>query len=166
MPDARHSGWYINFYYNACIYISKKYKKYSDSLCLSVLNLSHIQLATEEDKQFRLDQWAALFKATTWEEIQMLTTNNPDFESIADALYILTEHRDLVEAYRRRDAEEAYQKQREELIQKQAHSLQEKDNTIQTQANCIAELERALAESKRQSGRNPFSKWKALFHRH
>jgi len=33
-----------------------------------VLDLSRIDLATEEDKQYQLDYWAALFKAKTWEE--------------------------------------------------------------------------------------------------
>lgn len=36
-----------------------------------MLDLSRIDLATEEDKQYQLDHWAALFKAKTWEELQM-----------------------------------------------------------------------------------------------
>lgn len=37
-----------------------------------MLNLSRIDLATVEDKQYHIDYWASLFKATTWEEIKML----------------------------------------------------------------------------------------------
>ena len=136
------------FYAHYYLMNGKTYEIYSDRLCLSVLNLSHIQLATEEDKCFRLDQWAALFKAETWEEIKMLTTKNPDFESIADAVYFLTENRELIDAYQDYEARQAYYRQREKLIREQELSLQEKDLALQEQATHIAELEKALAEKQ------------------
>ena len=43
---------------------------YSDKFTLSVVNLKHIELATEEDKAYRNDYWAALFKAKTWEDAE------------------------------------------------------------------------------------------------
>lgn len=50
----------------------KTHALYSSKFVLSVLNLSRIDLATVEDKQYHIDYWASLFKATTWEEIKML----------------------------------------------------------------------------------------------
>ena len=38
---------------------------YSDNMALSVVNLSKIDLATEEDMKYHIDKWAALFKAKT-----------------------------------------------------------------------------------------------------
>ena len=38
---------------------------YSDNIALSVVNLSKIDLATEEDRKYHIDKWAALFKAKT-----------------------------------------------------------------------------------------------------
>lgn len=38
---------------------------YSDNFILSVVDLSRIDLATEEDKAYGIDYWAALFKAKT-----------------------------------------------------------------------------------------------------
>lgn len=113
-----------------------------------MLNLSHIQLATEEDKLFRLDQWAALFKAETWEEIKMLTSKNPDFESIADAVYFLTENRELIDVFLDYEARLAYNRQREKLIQEKDHTIQEQKLTIQEQSALIAELKKALAEKQ------------------
>ena len=49
----------------------KNHEVYSDNLTLSVVNLSRIDLATDEDKKYQIDYWARLFKATTWEEIHM-----------------------------------------------------------------------------------------------
>jgi len=42
---------------------------YNDNFDLRVINLTQIKLATDEDKQFQIDYWAALFKSETWEEI-------------------------------------------------------------------------------------------------
>lgn len=39
---------------------------YSDKLRISVLNLTRIDLATEEDKSYHIDYWASPFKSTTW----------------------------------------------------------------------------------------------------
>lgn len=64
----------------------------------------------------------------------MLTNKNPDFESIADAVYYLTENRDLIDAYQDYEARQAYYRQQEKLIQEQAAR--------------IAELEKALAEKQ------------------
>lgn len=52
----------------------KNYSLYSDKIQLSVLDLTCIHLATEEDKFYQIDYWASLFKATTWEEIKMLAS--------------------------------------------------------------------------------------------
>ena len=45
---------------------------YSDKFTLSVVNLSCINLATEEDRAYGIDYWAAMFKAKTWEEVKKL----------------------------------------------------------------------------------------------
>ena len=50
----------------------ENYHLYSDKFTLSVLNLSKIYLATEEDKRYEIDYWARLFKAKTWEELKEL----------------------------------------------------------------------------------------------
>lgn len=51
---------------------AKNYHLYSDKLRLCVLDLSRIDIATEEDKLYQIDHWAFLFKSATWEEIRML----------------------------------------------------------------------------------------------
>ena len=54
----------------------KTHKVYSSKFALNVLDLKSINLATNEDKACKLDYWANLFKATTWEEIRMLAEQN------------------------------------------------------------------------------------------
>ena len=65
----------------------KTHEIYSDKLCISVLNLKHIGMATKEDKRQGLDKRVAAFLAKTWEEFQMLAAENCVYESVADAIY-------------------------------------------------------------------------------
>ena len=60
-----------------------------------MLDLSRIDLATEEDKQYQLDHWAALFKAKTWEEIQMLAHDNNYFKEASETVYELKQEEEI-----------------------------------------------------------------------
>ena len=54
-------------FYSAYQFLNvKNHTLYSDKWRISVLDLSRIDLATEEDRQYQLDYWAALFKAKIW----------------------------------------------------------------------------------------------------
>lgn len=55
-------------------------------LLLNVLDLNQIHLATAEDISCGLQYWARLFKAQTWEELQMLASEYKDFEDITDTM--------------------------------------------------------------------------------
>ena len=73
----------------------KNHTLYSDKWRISVLDLSRIDLATEEDRQYQLDYWAALFKAKTWEELQMLAQNNHYFKEASETVYELTKEEQI-----------------------------------------------------------------------
>ena len=66
----------------------KNHLLYSDKFTLSVVNLNQIELATEEDKEYKIDYWAAIFKAGTWEEIKMLAKENEYLQEAAESLYV------------------------------------------------------------------------------
>lgn len=69
----------------------KKHSLYSDKLRLSVLDLTHIDIATEEDKTYRINHWASLFKASTWEEIKMIGQNDEYINEASATIYQLTQ---------------------------------------------------------------------------
>ena len=75
---------YPEFYAHYAMMNIINHNIYSDKLLLNVLDLTQINIATETDIVSGLKHWAQLFKATTWEEIQMLTTNYKDLENIVD----------------------------------------------------------------------------------
>jgi uncharacterized protein (DUF3084 family) len=54
-----------------------------------MVDLTQIKLATDEDKDYRTDYWARLFKATTWEEIKMIAKNDQNLLEASETLYSL-----------------------------------------------------------------------------
>lgn len=66
----------------------KNHRIYSSKFKLSVVDLTKIELATEEDKTYHIDYWARLFKAKTWEDIQMLAEKNEYLKEAAQSVYV------------------------------------------------------------------------------
>lgn len=121
-----------------------------------MLNLKHRELATEEDKRWGLDKWAAAFLADTWEEFRMLAADNSVYADVADAIYEAMLDESKREACRRYEEEKAVKarliREKEDalkVIQEKEVVIQEKEIAIQEKDARIAELEKALAEAKR-----------------
>ena len=102
---------------------------YSDKWRISVLDLSRIDLATEEDRQYQLDYWAALFKAKTWEELQMLAQDNHYFKEASETVYELTQ---------------------EERIRQQCLAREDYNRTMKGIENDFAALKAGLADANQQ----------------
>jgi predicted transposase/invertase (TIGR01784 family) len=77
------------FYATYCLLNVKNHHVYSDKFVLSVVSLRQIELATDEDKAWKIDHWARLFKATTWEEIKMIAKKDPAFQEASETLYVM-----------------------------------------------------------------------------
>ena len=76
------------FYASNMLMNVKNHRIYSDKSKLSVVDLTHIEMATEEDKAYHIDYWARLFKAKTWEDIQMLAEKNEYLKEAAQSVYV------------------------------------------------------------------------------
>ena len=59
---------YPEFYATYKLINEKNMYIYSDKFSISVVDLTQIEMATEEDKQYGIGLWARVFTATTWEE--------------------------------------------------------------------------------------------------
>ncbi len=108
---------------------------YTDKFNLLVVELNHTNLATNEDKQYGIDTWARLFKATTWEEIKMITKENPSMNSTAESIYISNSDEQIRELCRRREdaiAHENFQKKQIETLTAENARLRKllEDNNI------------------------------------
>jgi len=76
---------------------------YSDKLMISNVDLTNIELATEDDIRYGLADWARLFKATTWEELKMLAEENKTIEQAIISAWQMTEDERIREQMRRRE---------------------------------------------------------------
>lgn len=121
------------------------YSLYSDKLRLSVLDLTRIDLATEEDKQYQIDYWAALFKSVTWEEINMLAKKNEFITEASKTVYQLSQ-----EEYIRLQCEareDYYRRQRsvQSRMEELTSANKTLNNIIKQQAEEIEALRKQIA---------------------
>ena len=117
----------------------KNHTLYSDKWRISVLDLSRIDLATEEDRHYQLDYWAALFKAKTWEELQMLAQNNNYFKEASETVYQLTQEEQI----------------RQQCLAREDYNRTMKgiENNLSAQKYEISTLKKDLADANEQISR-------------
>jgi len=101
---------------------------------LSVLDLSQIPLATEEDKACRLDHWASLFKAATWEEIKTLAQNDKYINVASETIYQLTQEKIRQQCEAREDY---YRRQHSNEARMAKQIADNKELTVSVEKLCI-----------------------------
>ena len=119
---------------------------YTGKFALHVLDLTQIDKATAEDKHYAIDKWATLFKATTWEELHMITKNDKAMTEASKTLYEMNADqtiRDMCYFQEHAIIEENY---RNDLIKRQQAELAEKDSKLAEKDSELAEKDSKLAE--------------------
>ena len=125
---------YPEFYATYKMMNVKNHHIYTDKFVLSVVDLKHMELATQEDKEWKLDYWAALFKATTWEELKMLAQQSQILKEAVETVYDLT-------------ADEAI---REQCKAREKHIMEMK-TVVREREIALAKLEQSEQQNKRKS---------------
>lgn len=121
---------------------------YSDNMTLCVVNLSRMDLATEEDKEYQIDKWAALFKAKTWEEIRMIAGNSEYLTEATKSIFEMCSDAQIRKMCL--EIEEYHLDMRccQDIIAKQKEALAKKDEAMAEKDEVIAEKDEAIAEQK------------------
>lgn len=140
----------------------KNHAVYSDKLTLGVVNLNCIDIATEEDRRYLIDHWAALFKSTTWEEIKMLAENDEYIREASDTVYKLTQEEKIrlqcearEDYYRRHRDMEIYQEQLETELAQLRQIMTQKDSALAEKDAEIAERDAEIARLKATLTKKP-----------
>lgn len=107
---------------------------FSDKLTLHVIDLTQIELATEEDRFWGIDYWARLFTATTWEEVKMIAEKDIHMKAAAEEMYLLSADDLIQERCRAREDFMHY----ESVVNKKIQELTEENERLRIR---IAELE-------------------------
>ncbi len=110
-----------------------------------MVDLTQIGKATETDKHYKMDQWALMFKATTWEELNMLAAQNPIVDEAVTHIFKLTQEDQIRMQMEAR--EEYYRNERtHQVLLDQANAKLKKANAKLTEKDSeIAELKAKLA---------------------
>lgn len=133
----------------------KTYHIYSDKFALNVLDLSKVELATDEDRRWKLDYWARLFKATTWEEIKMIASDDEYLKEASNTLYTL--NADFIVRERCRNREEYYNlitgfentiKEKDTELKEKNIELKEKENEIRQKNIELKQLREQIEQMK------------------
>ena len=128
----------------------KNHNLYTDKFVLNVIDLTCIHLATEQDRLYGTDKWAAFFKAKTWEELKMLTKQMPSLQSSVETLYQLNADEQIRETCDRFLRAEARERGYEKFIAKQAREIEKKDAQISEQASQLSEKNAQISEQEKE----------------
>ena len=140
---------YPEFYATNKMINIKKHYVYNDKFTLNVLDLNQINLATDEDRLWKLDDWARLFKAKTWEELKMLAQKDDVFEETCETIFELNQ--DDIARYWAEAREEGLriartnEKLHKDEIARKDRALAEKDNEIAENKKILAEKDAQIA---------------------
>ncbi len=123
---------------------------YSDKMQLYVLDLTCIHLASEEDKLHQIDYWAALFKATTWEEIKLLAQKNEFIQSASETIYSLSQTENIrlqclarEDYFRRQKSMQLMMERQNAEIERQSSEIERQNFKIKKQAAVIEQQDSA-----------------------
>ena len=132
---------------------------YSEKLIISNIDLTRIDLATEEDRKFKTDKWARFFKAKTWEDMNMLAEKDETIGNAISGVWQLTEEEMIRERCRAREEwiindnwknemmeklKTENERQKIEIDQQRAENKQQKEQI----ENLRSEIERLKTESR------------------
>jgi predicted transposase/invertase (TIGR01784 family) len=129
---------------------TKNFNIYSDKFILSVVDLSRIDLATEEDKTYGINQWAAIFKAQTWEELRALATQNAVFNNVAETMYRYSCDKEVLEQCRKIEDQQKYVAYQNNKIESLEASNADKDNQIESLEADKSEMANQIATKDNQ----------------
>ena len=96
---------------------------YTDKFNLYVVELRNIDKATTYDTRLGIDTWARLFKATTWEELKMISEDNPKMNSTVESIYLSNSDFIIQEQCRAREDAIIHEKFREQKLAEQADEI-------------------------------------------
>lgn len=136
---------YPEFYSTYQFMNIKNHTIYSDKMRISVLNLTRRDLATEKDKESNLHHWASFFKATTWEELDMLARKDESIKEAVTTIYQLSQEEQIrlqcearEDYYRRQRTVQHHLDMQKDTIEKQNVTIESQNVTIQNQ-NAVIE---------------------------
>ncbi len=123
--------------------VKKPEVEYSNKFIISNIDLTRIDLATEEDKKYGVNKWAQFFKAETWEDMKMLAQKDDTIGRAISGVWQLTEEEMIRERCRAREEWIINDKWKSEQLVIKDAEIEQKNAEIEQKK---AEIEQKKAE--------------------
>lgn len=123
----------------------KSHQIFSGNFALYVLDLSQLDNVSEEERSSELYRWARIFKATTWEELQILTNDSEELQEGISYMYELTSEEQI--------RWHCFARELFEMDQQVARKTQEKYRKDAEMAKQEAEIAKQEAELAKQEAK-------------
>ena len=119
---------------------------YTSIFGMNVLSLNRIPLATEEDRNHKLDFWAKVFRAETWEELKGLAERSKAVSEVAETMYRVSaeQHNQSILRARRK-----YEEIHATIMYAKARAEAERDEAVARLDAAEAKLDAVKAENER-----------------
>lgn len=122
-----------------------------------MVDLTQVDLASEEDEDWGIVFWAKLFKAKTWEELKMISKKSDALREAAETLYVMNADQAIRERCRAREDYyriqntmnhklEKISAEKEELAVQNQNLMLENQNLTSENQNLVSKVESLTSE--------------------
>ena len=141
------------FYANYYMINEKTYHKYSDKFRLAVVDLTQIERATEEDREYKIDQWAKFFKCRDWSEVTMLARRNVDIQEAVGTVYRLSKEQQIRQQCEAREdyyKRERDRQKRDRLAEERERRIAEKEQQVEKKEQQVEKKEQQIEKDRQE----------------
>ena len=133
----------------------KNHHVYTTKFNLYVVDLTQIELATEEDRESGLVYWTEIFKAKTWEELKQMAERNQELQEATEALYVYNQDEIVKEQCRARQDYYNHERGTQKRLEEARLALEESKKLLKKSVKLLAESQHISEEEAcRQIGIN------------
>ena len=121
----------------------KNHNVYTTKFNLYVVDLTQIELATQEDVDTSLVYWTQVFKAKTWEELRQMAERNQELQEATEALYVYNQDEIVKEKCRARQDYYNHERGTQKRLEEARHALEESEAEL-VKSNVVIENQKEL----------------------
>ena len=121
----------------------KNHNVYATKFNLYVVDLTKIELATQEDVDTGLVYWTQVFKAKTWEELRQMAERNQELQEATEALYVYNQDEIVKEKCRARQDYYNHERGTQKRLEEARHALEESEAEL-VKSNVVIENQKEL----------------------
>ena len=133
----------------------KNHNVYTSKFNLYVVDLTQIELATEEDRESGLVYWTKIFKAKTWEELRQMAERNQELQEATEALYVYNQDEIIKQQCRARQDYYNHERGTQKRLEEARIALEENKKLLKKSVKLLAESQDVSEEEAcRQIGIN------------